>query len=241
MRVGRYLEAADQHTRGRLRERRWRTDARAFYAPFTSNGDLVFDVGANLGSRAAVFLDLGARVVAVEPQPKLAARIRRRFGSRVCVEEVALGAEPGRAALRLAAAHTIASLSDDWVAAVRSSGRFAEYDWAGEVDVEVSTLDALIARHGEPVFVKVDVEGFEPQVLAGLSAAVRGLSFEFTPELATNAEACIARLAELGPYEFNFVRGLELELVWPDWIDERGVIARLAGEDWGDVYARARR
>ena len=46
--------------------------------------------------------------------------------------------------------------------------------------VPVTTLDALIERHGVPSFVKVDAEGFEEEVLQGLSRSIKALSFEFT-------------------------------------------------------------
>jgi FkbM family methyltransferase len=50
----------------------------------------------------------------------------------------------------------------------------------------MTTLDELIGKHGVPVFIKIDVEGFEEAVLQGLSQPVRALSFEFTPSSATS-------------------------------------------------------
>ena len=57
-----------------------RRRARRFYGALVRPGDLCFDIGAHLGDRTAHFLTLGARVVAVEPQPQLMALLRRRFG-----------------------------------------------------------------------------------------------------------------------------------------------------------------
>lgn len=226
------MSAVDRRTRGRLRERSWRQEAADFYSQFVGPGSLVFDVGANVGSRTRVFLNLGCRVVAVEPQPALARRLRRM--SSVAVEQVALGAQPGRATLRIPQAHTIASLCDEWIAAVKRSGRFAEYNWTGEIEVEVTTLDALIKRHGLPDFVKIDVEGYEPEVIAGLAQPVRALSFEYVPEIAANGARCVRML---DGYEFNFAEGLRLELAWR-WVGPSEALRRLEGSGVGDIYAR---
>ena len=115
--------------------------------------------------------------------------------------------------------------------------------WGGEEEVKVTTLDALIAEHGLPRFVKIDVEGFESEVLAGLSQAVSGLSFEWTPEIPDNASACIARLGSLGNYQYNYSWGESMRLARPQWLPPEAmlrVIEEFAGENqiFGDIYAR---
>src|SRR5690348_10138144 len=79
--------------RGQVWKRR---RARALYAAFIKPGDLCFDIGAHVGNRTEHFLALGARVVAVEPQPAAMALLRRWYGSdpRVTLVEAALGASP---------------------------------------------------------------------------------------------------------------------------------------------------
>lgn len=119
----------------------------------------MFDIGANHGNRTELFLDLGLRVVAVEPQPDCVEILRGRFGTSIELISAAVGAKPGRAELRVATYHTLASLSDEWIDEVRRSGRFSEFEWPEVMEVDVLTLDSLVERYGVPDFCKIDVEG----------------------------------------------------------------------------------
>ncbi len=215
---------------------------RRLYRAFIAPGDLVFDVGAHVGNRSRSFWALGARVVAVEPQPAFADWLARLFRRRpeVRVERCALGASPGRARLALSRRHpTLASLDADWRARVATAPGFAHVRWEAEVEVARETLDRLIARHGVPAFCKIDVEGHEAAVLAGLSRPLPALSFEYTPAVPQGAEACIARLERLGRYRYAPSVGESLRLA--AWRDAAGLRAWLAarrpGEPSGDIYA----
>ncbi len=219
---------------------------RTFYSAIAGPGELVFDVGANVGNRTKVFLRLGARVIAIEPQPSCASLLAEAFGAdpRVTLVREALGAAPGMARMRLSEATTISSMSSNWIEAVRSSGRFASYRWDRTISVPVTTLDALIERHGAPVFIKIDVEGFEFEVLKGLSRPVRLVSFEFTPECAETALSCIARLELLGFSQFNYSAEETMRFESAEWSSASDLCTRLEAlrgdvRVFGDVYARA--
>jgi FkbM family methyltransferase len=205
-------------------------------------GDVVFDIGANMGDRVAVFHELGARVVAVEPQPACIERLRERFGDSVTVVEAVAGPSPGEADLLVASYHTLATLSPEWVDEVRGSGRFGEFNWDGRLKVPMTTLDELIATYGTPVFCKIDVEGFELGVLEGLSKRIRALSFEFTFELLPSRLLCVERLAALGMAKFNFSEGESTRLTWKRWIGPDQMLRFLESTPrdvgfFGDVYA----
>jgi len=218
---------------------------RAFYATLIEPGDLVFDVGANVGNRTKVFLRLGARVIAIEPQPSCGSLLARAFRDdpRVTVVCEALGAASGEAKMKVSDASTISSMSPNWIEAVRSSGRFATYRWNRTISVPVTTLDALMERYGVPAFIKIDVEGFEFAVLQGLSRAIRALSFEFTPECADAGLSCVARLESLGFSRFNYSAGESGAFERSEWFDASTARARLESlrgdvRTFGDVYAR---
>lgn len=216
-----------------------------FYRQFIRPGDLCFDIGAHVGNRLQAWLDLGAQVVAVEPQPHLAALLRRWYGHNrnVVLVEQAVGATPGTGRIYISQRHpTVSSLSQDWIHAVRHAEAFASVQWDTEATVQVTTLDALIAQFGRPAFCKIDVEGFELEVLSGLSQPLPALSFETVAPAVDLAIACIQRLEQLGGYEYNWSAGETQKLLSVSWLAPEPMVARLralaAEKGSGDVYAR---
>jgi FkbM family methyltransferase len=215
------------------------------YRLFVQPNDLVFDVGAHVGDRIASFRRLGARVVAVEPQRSMLKVLRLLYGRHqsVAIEPVAVGREPGRARMLINADNpTVSSVSPAFVEAAHGAPGWETQRWNETVDVEITTLDALIARHGIPAFIKLDVEGFEAEALLGLSHAVRALSFEFTTIQRDVALACIERCAALGYTRFNAALG-ESQAFIGDWVDDTSIARWLAelpqAANSGDVYALA--
>lgn len=172
----------------------------AFYRSFIGPNDVVFDVGANVGWRTLAFWRLGRRVVAVEPQPSCADALARLFSGdrRVIVCPCALGAASGEAELHLCDESVLASLSSEHIRTVSESGRFAGKEWKRSIRVPVRTLDELIEGYGEPAFIKIDVEGFESEVIQGLSRPIAALSIEYTPEEHHRAVECLSLLDDLG-------------------------------------------
>ena len=218
---------------------------RALYAQLLGPGDLVFDVGAHLGTRTRVMRRCGARVVAIEPQPVFARWLRRTLPRDVVLVEAALGRAETRAALAVSRRHpTVSSLRADLPQEAAAMPGFEHVSWDARAQVAVTTLDRMIAVHGRPRYIKLDVEGYEAEVLAGLSQPVDLLSVEYLPGLPQVSRAAIDRIAALGSYEFNVVRGENAGFDWPEWCDadalRRWLAAQAPDSGSGDVYARLR-
>jgi FkbM family methyltransferase len=214
------------------------------YGQFVRRGDLVFDVGAHVGDRIASFRRLGARVIAVEPQPAFAKLLKLIYGrSRdVVIEPVAVGREAGSTRIMINPDNpTVSTASQDFISAARDAPGWETQRWTRSLVVPVTTLDALIARHGIPSFIKIDVEGFEAEALQGLSQRVKALSFEFTTIQREIALACIDRCVALGLLRFNGALGESQTFAHADWVD-RVAIRRWLTElphdaNSGDIYA----
>lgn len=217
-----------------------------FYRQFISKNDLVFDVGANLGNRSKLFLELYAKVIAFEPQIYCAAFLKKALGTNenFILEKTALGERELQSKMFISDQHTLSTLSRDWINSTHDSGRFSDTQWRDTQDVRVSTLDIMIEKYGLPKFLKIDVEGYEFEVISGLSRAIKYISLEFAAENIDITKSCLQHLLKLGDCVFQYSEEESMLFNLKKWstfdetmnfLEEQIRKNRLA---FGDIYVR---
>lgn len=248
----------DRNSLRRVRAEFWANTAEdqrylEFFRQFVQPGDLVFDIGANLGRRAKVFLQLGARVIACEPQSSCVSQIQEVLGHKrqLQILPVALSNSEGTADMMISNASYVSSLSIEHVKVMKD--RFAHdtkwstqgtVEWSERETVQTRTLDSLIAEYGQPNFVKIDVEGFEYEVVQGLTTPVKFMSLEFTAERIDRTYQAIDRVNALRPIEGQVLFDDSMEWKLDGWQraeDLKRSLGRLTDihkRSIGDVYIR---
>lgn len=218
--------------------------AKKFYSEFIKEGDLCFDVGAHLGDRSAVWLRLGATVVSIEPQPRFSDYLANKFEGNVRFhnENIAVGATNTTAILHISNLFpTLSTLaSEKWRDKINKATPLTiTYDET--VEIRVLTLDDLIKMYGKPTFIKIDVEGYESEVLKGLSHPIDYISFEVLSYNSDLMEECLLILTKLGYSKFNFSMRETFKMSFDRWVKGEIIKTFLNGMSKtysGDIYAK---
>jgi FkbM family methyltransferase len=214
------------------------------FSKLVKAGDLCFDIGANIGQKSEAMLRVGARVVAVEPQPRCAAEMKARCGGYpgfVAVNK-AVGHEPGHIKMHISQMEVFSSMHPDWNTHQENAKQVQN------IEVEVTTLDQLVAAYGVPDFCKIDVEGFELEVFGGLTRPLKLLSFEFhnldQPAFLPIAYQCLEHLSRLGEIHVNVSLGEDMTLLLDKYLPHAEFLAffndLITRPDtvYGDIYVR---
>lgn len=238
--VGLYRSArwVNRHVLNRPELEEFRRDV-AFYRSLLPAGALCFDVGANYGAKTEVLLQAGARVVAFEPQIDCLEELQSRMGAnpRLTTLRAAVGSAEGTLTMYVGKHRTTSTLVKGWETA----------DVVDTVEVNVTTLDVAIGRFGVPDYVKIDVEGFEQEVLGGLTQRVPLVSFEYhlRGDGVARALACLDRLATLGTATVNVTPSERLAFAGDTWRTHRDFVTffrdtlpSMAGYHYGDIFVR---
>lgn len=216
----------------------------ALYRKFIKPGHLVIDVGAHAGDRVSSFRRLGARVIALEPQPLMFRALRLIHGhdTSVVLLQKAASNGVGKLTLRINSKNpTVSTASAEFVANAKGKDGWQGQNWDDAMAVESITLDHLITTYGVPSFIKIDVEGFEHPVLEGLSTPIAALSFEFTTIARDVALQCLARLSKMGTYGYDFALGESQILTFGRWVSKLEMAHFIRdlphAANSGDIYA----
>lgn len=215
-----------------------------FYRQFINEGDLCFDIGANLGNRTEIFRKLGANIIAVEPQRSCVAGLKRRYrkDKKVRIVQKAIGAHEGEITIAICTKdNEKSSCSAEWIN-VAQTGGLRGFVWDRRVQVQMTTIDKLIEEFGIPSFCKIDTEGFEYECVKGLSHPIKALSLEFHLEYTSPTINAIHRLAEIGLAKYNYSIAESMKWALPRWVGADEICKVLENHPgdkyaYGDVYA----
>jgi FkbM family methyltransferase len=214
-----------------------------FYSQYVKKGDLCFDIGAHTGSRVDVFLNCGAKVVAVEPFKQCYNYMKFKYKNSVTLINKGVGPDLQDRVLHISDDPTTNTFSDNWMKKV-STARFQGRKWDRKIKIKMITLDQLIKDHGLPAFCKIDVEGFEYEALKGLSQSIKMISFEYTvPEATSNIVQCIDQLISINPgYTFNYTIGESMIFQLQNFTSANEFKTTIASKEFldsscGDIYA----
>jgi FkbM family methyltransferase len=217
---------------------------RSFYGSLLPPKSLVFDIGANVGIFAEIFCSLGAKVIALEPNADCVRHIQLSYpDANIEVIQAVAGAENGLALLNMSDERDdVSSLSQEWISAITAERREYEGLWKRQVTTPMVSLDTLIGHCGKPYFIKIDVEGFESQVLDGLSLQPELLSFEFNRSYMDAALRCLDKPLFSAESVFNFALIDPVRFELKDWVGKDAIKAALTkierADQYGDVFVR---
>jgi FkbM family methyltransferase len=193
-------------------------DATQVISRCVKQGDTVFDLGANIGYYASLFLGLlgdAGQLICIEPAPTNAAVLRRNIArydgtGRAIVIECAVGRESGRALLHLAS-------ESNWHSLHRRN------DHTGSVQVDVWRLDDLVAhlQLRRLDLLRMDIEGQEVDVFAGMQGVLRELRpklvMELHPQLIGSQPVRDTLALLQGSLGYRVYRLIDRELDYP-WV-----------------------
>ena len=186
---------------------------RSFYRSFLPPLSLIFDIGANDGHKTVAFAAFATKVIACEPDTYNLSVLNARFRNKqnIIIEPFAVSDQVGTADLFIHfPGSALNTLNPGWKTILEKDNKRRWKEkiiFSGStITVNTITLDALIAKHGIPDMIKIDVESNEKKVLTGLSHSVKYISFEvLLPEFLNDAMACMERIIQLSANtRFNY-------------------------------------
>ncbi|MBU0894643.1 MAG: FkbM family methyltransferase [Nanoarchaeota archaeon] len=236
-----------------------RKNIKKFYAHFINKNDLVFDIGANKGQFTEIFAELAKKVIVLEPNKDLVKVLLNKFKKNDKIIVVPKGVSD-KGEIK----DFYVNLDQDCCSTFSKEfkeSRISKHtpNWEKRDKIEMTTLDKLIEKYGKPKFIKIDVEGYEKEVLGGLNIPVKFLSFEFSrlfKEL-KDTEDCIKKIKKLSKNsKFNFSFSHDYEFV-SEWgnpekiikqikntvknledIKDQDELLKLWGKIGGDIYVK---
>jgi len=185
---------------------------------------LVFDIGANRGQFSDKCLNYynNLKIISVEANPTLFTLLKNKYinDNRITVLGNVVSTKEGELIdFYVSNADTISTAEKDWI----TKSRFSDsYRWSPPIKVESVSLDYLIKIYGNPDLIKVDVEGYELDVIKGLSSKQKEICFEWAEEQYDKINKTCEHLINIGYNQFGFIDGddyLVKPIKYSEWKD----------------------
>jgi FkbM family methyltransferase len=204
--------------------------------------NLIFDIGANVGATLEIFKTKSKTVVGFEANPSLCDFLKSKYKNQnVIIDNRGLSNKNEIKQFKISNANTISTFSDDWVNNSRFTGM---YNWNNVVDVETITLDSAIEQYGIPDYIKIDVEGYEFEVLTSFTKLIQNtiICFEWAEEQKDKIELTLNHIKTLGYNNFSYTEADKVlfndEIKWSSF-ENFDIIKKLNPEKkdkWGMIY-----
>ncbi len=193
--------------------------SKRLYSSLIKKDDLCFDIGANKGLKSKLFLSLGARVIAFEPQSSCSKFLNDINNKNFNYLSFAVGPRDEIKNLNIANHIEVATFSNKFIDYFKNDS----LEWSEIEEVEVKKLDTLIKEYGIPDFCKIDVEGYELDILSNLTYEIPIIEFEFTGGFISNTIKIIELLNKQNTY-FNFILNENPKFELKEWVKAKKMI-----------------
>jgi len=173
----------------------------------------IFDIGLHEGCDAEFYLEKGFRVIAVEANPELASTVRMRLAAQIASGQLVVLTKAIAERSGMSISFYVRPEKNGWSSIYQD---LAERDGVAStrVDVETVTIGDLFAEFGPPYYLKCDIEGADPIVLAQIAASPVRPRF-VSVEIPGDGGGMIDLLADAGYSHFQLVNQSYLSLSRP--------------------------
>jgi len=226
------------------RDKRLSEGLREFFRKQVPAGELVFDIGTNVGTYASALEALGARVIAVDANADSLRHIELTYPQRrIELVHAAVGDRRGLVSFNICDSDDgISAISSRWLETVNEHYGRAAHQWNRQVTVPMITLDDLVTHFGKPYYIKIDIEGYDGLALDGLSDQPPLVSFEFHRVCLGDAVRSVEK-AVFSPQSLCNIAVAPTEFLLTEWVSKEEVNRIIAGivdlNTWGDIFVRA--
>ena len=205
---------------------------KTFYSNFIGNSDFAITIGDSNGNISEILLQLGALVLVVEPLPEnfvYAEKKLKNYPQTILLHED-IGAFNAQFTYNEAYEKNILPYSSNLTVG------------ADQSVVKIRTVDELIREYGLPAFIKINANGFENEVLKGITVPILLVSVSFYSYLHSKTTENVRRLMTIGDYEFNWILNEDAKFQSKEWLSPKELNTSMSdfgqGRFSGEIFAR---